>query len=169
MKNALRTLVLFFVLFAGSVSAQTKIGHINFQQLLSVMPERAAATKQMETHGRSLEEQLTALQTDFQAKVAEYQKGSATMTDIVRSTKEGELRDMQQRIQNFQQLAQQEVQKKQKELFQPILEKAQEAVKNVAKDQGMTYVLDTSSGVVLYQSNESIDILPLVKVKLGIK
>jgi len=169
MKNALRTLVLFFVLFAGSVSAQTKIGHINFQQLLSVMPERAAATKQMEAHGKELENQLTELQKDFQAKVADYQKASATMTDIVRSTKEGELRDLQQRIQNFQVAAQQDVQKKQKELFQPILEKAQGAVKKVAKEQAMTYVLDTSSGVVLYQSNESIDILPLVKVALGIK
>ncbi|HNQ38924.1 MAG TPA: OmpH family outer membrane protein, partial [Prolixibacteraceae bacterium] len=77
----------------------------------------------------------------------------------------------QQRIQNFSQVAQQQLQQKQAEMLRPIFEKAQKAVADVAKEKGLIYVFDVSGelGTVLYRSNESLDLLPLVKTKLGIK
>jgi len=59
------------------------------------------------------------------------------------------------------------LQKKEQSLLQPIIDKAKNAINEVAKEGSFTYILDSSVGVVLY-SVESDDILPLVKKKLGL-
>jgi outer membrane protein len=63
------------------------------------------------------------------------------------------------------------MQQKQADLFKPIFAKAEKGIEEVAKEKGLIYVFDVSEGgsVVLYKSNESMDLLPLVKTKLGIK
>ena len=50
-----------------------------------------------------------------------------------------------------------------------MLEKADKAVKEVGAEKGLIYVFDMSSRVILYNSKESVDILPFVKTKLGIQ
>ena len=52
--------------------------------------------------------------------------------------------------------------------MQPVFDKAEEAIGVVAKEKGLIYVFDIGTKVVLYKSNESIDVLPLVKTKLGL-
>ena len=168
MRNILKVIVLFVALFAGSVSAQTyKFGHIDFQQLLQVMPERDAATKALQKHATELENQLTNMQKEYQTKVQAYIAQRDSLSEAVRSAKENDLQDLQQRIQNFQAVAQQDLQKKQDEQFQPIIKKARAAVDEVAKEEGLIYVFDVNN--LLYHSAQSEDILPLVKKKLGIQ
>ena len=168
MRNILKVIVLFVALFAGSVSAQTyKFGHIDFQQLLQVMPERDAATKALQKHATELENQLTNMQKEYQTKVQAYIAQRDSLSEAVRSAKENDLQDLQQRIQNFQAVAQQDLQKKQDEQFQPIIKKARAAVDEVAKEEGLIYVFDVNN--LLYHSSQSEDILPLVKKKLGIQ
>jgi outer membrane protein len=87
---------------------------------------------------------------------------------LIRQTKEKEIVDLQERLQNFQQTAQQDIQQKEAELWQPVIDKANNAIQEVGKENGFTYIFDVSAGVVLYFSPESIDVLPLVKTKLGI-
>lgn len=168
MRNILKVVVLFMALFAGSVSAQTyKFGHIDFNQLLQVMPERDAAQKAIQKHASELESQLTNMQKEYQTKVQAYIAQRDSLSDAVRSAKENDLQDLQQRIQNFQSVAQQDLQKKQEEQLQPIVKKARDAVDAVAKEQGLIYVFDVNN--LLYHSSQSEDILPLVKKKLGIQ
>ena len=82
------------------------------------------------------------------------------MTDLIRSTKEQELLDLRQRIETYQQNAQQKLQEKEKELLQPIIDRAKQAIADVAKENGYTYIFDTSAGTLLYQQ-ESDDIFSL--------
>ncbi|MFC2096669.1 OmpH family outer membrane protein [Bacteroidota bacterium] len=49
------------------------------------------------------------------------------------------------------------------------MDKAQAAIEKVAKANGFTYVFDLGAGGLLYFSDQSIDILPLVKKELGIE
>lgn len=168
MKNFLKVVVLIAALFAGGASAQSyKFGHIDFQQLLQVMPEREVAQKAMQAHAAELEAQLGTMQKEYQTKLQEYIGERESLSDAVRSAKESELTDFQQRIQNFQAVAQQDLQKKESEQFQPLLEKARTAVNDVAKEQSLLYVFEVNG--LLYHSNESIDLLPMVKKKLGIQ
>lgn len=168
MKNTFKLIVLFVALFAGSVSAQTyKFGHIDFQKLLQVMPERDAAQKAMQKHASELQSELTNMQKEYEKKVQTYVAERDSLSAAVRSAKENDLQDLQQRISNFQSAAQQDLQKKQQEQFAPIIKKARAAVDEVAKEQGLIYVFDVSN--LLYHSTQSEDLLPLVKKKLGIQ
>lgn len=168
-----KTLVLFFVaMFAIGTSAfaqkTMKFGHINSSDLMQIMPGRDSAQTAFQSEVTELEGALTAMQEELQKKYAEYQERREQMTDLIRSTKEQELNDLSQRIQTYQQNAQQKLEEKQKELLQPIIDRAKQAIADVAKENGYSYVFDTSAGALLYQP-ESDDIMALVKKKLGLK
>lgn len=173
MRNLVRiTLVAVFILLAGSISAQTpKFGHIDLQALIQVMPERSTAETEFNDFQTDLEDLLTTMQTEYQNMLTEFENLDTNTSELVRNAKIQDIQDKQQRIQNFQGNAQQQLQAKYSELLEPVLEKAQGAIDEVAKEQGLLYVFDVSpqSGAVLYKSNESMDILPLVKAKLGIQ
>jgi outer membrane protein len=169
MKQAFKFCLIAIIVFsAGTVSAQTlKFAHIDSQALIEAMPETAAARKSLDEQTNGLEKQLGDLQKEFQTKLADYTQKMDSLTDLVKQAKEEDLQGLQQRIQTFNNNAQQKLQQKQAELMQPILEKARQAIEEVAKAQGVIYVFDSSA--VLYKSSASIDLLPLVKTKLGIK
>jgi outer membrane protein len=168
MRNILRVVLFAALLFAGGLSAQTlKFGHIEFQQLFQAMPERDVAQKAVEKVQTDLENQLAAMQKELNEKGKAYVAQQKTLSDAVRATKEDEINSIQQRIQNFSQQAQENMQKEQAKQFQPIIDKARKAVSDVAKEQGLIYVFEVTG--LLYHSDQSIDLLPLVKKKLGLK
>lgn len=169
MRNLLKVVaVLLFTVTAVTVSAQTpKFGHIDLQALIQVMPERATAEAEFNTFQGELEDILAGMQKDYQAKMAEFEQMAVETSEIKRNAKIAEIQDIQQRIQNYSQNAQQQLQAKQAEVMKPIYDLAQNAISEVAKEKGMIYVFESNS--VLYKSNESTDVLPLVKEKLGIQ
>jgi outer membrane protein len=156
-------------LCAVSVSAQNlKFGHINSQELMMAMPERDSAEAKLKRYGKELQDQIETLQVEFNKKYQDYLQKKATFTDAIREMKEKELSDLQQRSQEFEQTAQQDYQKQQTELMRPIVDKANQTIQKVAKANGFIYVFDISTGAVAFFSDQSIDILPLVKKELGL-
>jgi len=111
------------VVSVASVSAQ-KTAHVNLDSLISIMPESKAAQSAVQDYAKQLEDQVTAMQSELKTKYDEYQAKQKDMPEVVRATKEKELNDLNQRIQDFQQQAQQDYQKKNAELSKPIYEKA---------------------------------------------
>jgi len=170
MRNLVKfTAVLFIVVTAMAVNAQTpKFGHIDLQALVQLMPERAKAETEFNKFQSDLEDIFGEMQKDYQAKLVEFEQMGDSVSEIKKNAKVAELQDMQQRIQNYQQTASTQLQQKQNELLKPVFEKAEKAIEEVAKEKGLIYVFDIGTKVVLYKSTESIDVLPLVKVKLGI-
>lgn len=173
MKNTIRLfLVAAFAFAAMSLSAQQpalKLGHIESQKLLQAMPEWAAAQTKFEAQQSEVEKELTSQKESFQKMLAEYSEKSKTYSDVIRAAKEQELQDMQQRIQLFQERAEAELNKAQRALTQPIFDKMTNAIKEVGKENGFTYIFDVNAGGVVYTAENSTDILPLVKKKLGIQ
>lgn len=163
-------LVAVMVLLSSNTIAQNlKFAHINGQELLMAMPEREEAETKLRAYGQDLSEQIEELQVEYNNKVNTYMQRRATFTDAIREAREKELAELQQRIQEFEQTAQQDYQRMQGELMRPLMEKADEVIKKVAKREGFIYVFDLSAGSVVYFSDASIDILPLVKKELGIQ
>ncbi|MBI9035123.1 MAG: OmpH family outer membrane protein [Bacteroidales bacterium] len=157
------------ITMAGSVNAQnTKIGHINSSELLSVMPGKDTVEAKLQEYEASLKSQVQSMYVEYQNKVQEYQANVSTFSELIRKTKEEEIGGLEQRIMAFEQNMQQDFQMKRAELFNPLLEKAQDAINIVAKENGFTYVMDSGTGSVIYFDG-GIDILPLVKKKLGIQ
>lgn len=156
-------------ILASTTVAQSKVkfGHINSQELLQAMPEKAQADKTLEEFAKSLEGQLETMAGELEAKIQDYRANESVMSDIIKQTKAEEIQNLEQRIQAFQQNAQQSLGKKEMEVYQPVLDKAKVAIESVAETNGYSYVFDTSSGSLLYQP-ESEDMMSLVKKELGI-
>jgi len=153
---------------APALSQTLKFGHIDSGELIQLMPQTRQADSTLRKYGESLDSQLKGMTAEYQSKLQIYQSGADTMPDAVRSSKEKELNDLGNRIQDFQQTAQESIQKKKEELYGPILKKAEDAIKDIAKEKGYAYIFDTSLGSVIY-AQESDDLMPQVKTRLGIK
>ena len=164
------TLLMLVLAAATTASAQKaqKIGHINSNELMAAMPERAEVQKELEEYANQLKLQLEAMRKEYETKIAEFQSKQDVMTDVIKKTKVKEITDLETRIGEFQQTAEADLQKKEQDLLQPIIDKAKQAINDVAKEGGYKYILDTSVGIVLYSVDED-DILPLVKKKLAIQ
>ncbi|HPR59912.1 MAG TPA: OmpH family outer membrane protein [Prolixibacteraceae bacterium] len=170
MRKILILLLFVFALSASGVYAQApKFGHIDMQQLIMVMPERTTALSSLESEAAEMEEMLMTMQEELQKMFQEYTEKRETMSSIVRQAKEEDIQMKQQRIETFRAQADQQLQQKQQELMTPIFEKADSVIAVVAKENSLIYVFDVSSRVVLYKSNQSLDVLPLVKKKMGIE
>ena len=169
MKNTIKVFVLVaLTLAAMSVSAQVKLGHIETQKLIQAMPEWTAAQKTFEEEQKKVNTELNSLREQFQTKLAEYSEKMKTYSEAMRATTEEELQGLQQRIQRFQETAMAQLEKTQNDLMQPVMEKALNAIKEVGKENGFTYIFDMNAGI-LYAAENSQDVLPWVKKKLGLQ
>lgn len=167
-KSTFLTLLLAAFCTGASAQKALKFGHINSNDLLEVMPEKDTAEKKLQDFAKQLELQLSAMSGEYEKKIADYQANVGVMNEVVKQSKEEEIMDLEKRIREFQGKAQTSLQSKEQELMKPLVEKAKNAIENVAKENGFSYVFDSGSGALLYKP-ESEDILPLVKKKLGLQ
>jgi outer membrane protein len=157
------------MLLSSGLYAQTlKFGHINSAELIQAMPQTKQADSTLKKFAESLDSQLKTMSIEYQTKLQSYQSKADSMPDAIRQVKEKELYDLQTRIQDFQQTAQESIQKKKEEIYGPILKKAEDAIKTLAKEKSYSYIFDTSVGAVVF-AQESDDVMSMVKAKLGIK
>lgn len=150
------------------IAQSLKTGHINRDEIIMAMPEYDTAMKQYNAYGQELTNALELMQVEYNNKLDQYVKDSKNLTDLVKANKEQELADMQTRINNFQQQAQTQLQDKQAQLLNPIIEKATKAINTVAKEGGYIYIYDIRT-LVYVDTLKSVNIGPLVKTRLGIK
>ncbi|MEQ8908356.1 MAG: OmpH family outer membrane protein [Vicingaceae bacterium] len=163
----MKKLILIFATLASTTAFAQKLGHINSNELLQAMPERAQIEEDIKNYAQELESQMGTMTKEYQAKVQTYQSKEATMTDAIRQDKIQEITNLEERINKFQQSAQKDLQAKEEKLLQPVIEKARDAIEEVAKENGYTYIFDSGVGVLLYQK-DSDNIMPMVKKKLGL-
>ncbi len=164
--KTLATIALSAVAVAASAQ-DFKFAHIDSQKLISELPERMAANETLQAEATKLEEQLRVMQADLETKYNEYLNDRETMPELIRATKEKEIQDANQRMQSYQQLAQQQLSQKEQQLIMPIIEKYQKAVEEVGAENGYIYIFDVSSQVILYHSDQSTDVSELVKAKMN--
>jgi outer membrane protein len=164
----MKKIIIIAIVCIGAVftgNAQ-KLGHIDSQELLLSMPERASIETELQEYASVLETHLNSMKKDYEAKVLEIQS-NPNLPEAIYNDKVRKLQELEQSMQEFQQTANQDLAKKESVLLQPMIDKAQAAITAVAEENGFTYILDASTGVTLYNGGE--DILALVKAKLGLK
>ena len=161
------TLTLGILCIALAVNAQ-KFGHITSEQLLQAMPEYDSAQMQVQDLRSQYDLEIERIQVEINKKIEEFNQSESTMSDLIREAKASEIQEMQVRLQNFAQTAQQDLQQQSMVMIQPVMDKARGAIDEVAKEQGLLYVFDLSQGNPIYSSEESVDMLPLVLAKLGL-
>lgn len=168
--NKLNTyLLLVLCLFATLAVSAQKFGYINSQQLIQQIPQVKEANAELETLQKQYENQMqnkaTALQTKYQALARKQEQGEISPKQF--ETESATLEQERMEVAKFQQEIQQNLSTKSEDLLKPIRDRINDAINEVAKENGYTYIFDMSVGVLLY-AEESTDVGALVKAKLGI-
>jgi outer membrane protein len=132
------------------------------------MPEKVNADSSISKYARSFQDQIDIMMKEYQTKGQAFQASEKTMTEAMKEVKIKEITDLENRIQTTQQSAQEKIQQKKQDIYAPILDKAEKAIKAVSKEKNYDFVFDQSQGSLLFGKDE-YDITPLVKAKLGIK
>lgn len=156
-------------LMVPTADAQTpRFGHCDLDSIVRSMPARDSAEMSVRARAIELDRRLKAMQTEFTTRLEEYRATSATMPVSTRDAEETELQDMQERITQAQQRAEEELDALHDEMMVPIMKRVEAALKAVATERGYMYIIDTGSGVVLYTDNSG-DVTAFVRAKLGLK
>lgn len=160
-------LLLMLLPFAGAVNAQeVKIAFVNTQEVFMALPEVADMQKKLEDLNAKYKKELETMQGEYQKKYSDFIAQQDSLTENIKVRRMQEVQDMQQRMDNFVQVAQQDVAKQQQDLLTPIQQKIQDAIKAVGAEKGYTYIIDPQ--VLLYQGSNAIDATQFVKAKLGL-
>ena len=165
LKNLLLTSAIILVC-SFNAQAQSKVAHINTQELVESMPEMKSAKSELEKLAKTYETDIQAMATELQNKIKQYDAESSTKTDEENGKRLQEVQSMEQSIRQCQAQAQQDLQKKELDLLRPITEKAKNAILKVGNAQGFDYILDSSQGQGVIMANGK-DLLTDVKSELG--
>ena len=165
LKNLLLTSAIILV-SSFNAQAQSKVAHINTQELVESMPEMKSAKSELEKLAKTYETDIQAMATELQNKIKQYDAESSTKTDEENGKRLQEVQSMEQSIRQYQAQAQQDLQKKELDLLRPITEKAKNAILKVGNAQGFDYILDSSQGQGVIMANGK-DLLTDVKSELG--
>ena len=165
MMKQLKTLLLAAVLFFGTnqVNAQSKIAHVNVEELMTKMPAILDAQKQIEKISKTYETEFTTMRNELQARLQKYSAEAETTSDAINKERQRDVEDMEKRIQEYGQTAQKELEQKRNDLLKPIQLKIKASIEKAGRAKGFQYVADAASFIY----SDGTDLTADVKKDLG--
>lgn len=162
------TLAVALLVSCGNTSFAQKLGVINMGELIMVMPERDSALANYQKYEKELSDVLESISVEYRKKVQDYQQTSGTLSASVKDIRLKEISDLEARFTEYQQQAGQDLNAMSEELMAPVIQKANDAVKKVAKDNKFLMVYEVND--VLYYYDEALvtNLLDMAKKELGI-
>jgi outer membrane protein len=154
------------LLFPVQGLGQVKIAFVNTQEVLTSMPELGEMEKKLADLSESYKKELELMQQEYDKKYQTFLTQQDSLTENIKLQRMRELQDIQGRMENVYQMAQQDVPKKQDELYKPIQQKMVDAIHAVGDEAGVTYILNP--GAILYTAPDAEDLTAKVKEKLGL-
>ena len=155
----------FICLTAISAKSQ-KIGYHNTNELLVQMKELKPPVSLLNQYAEEMQKIYASYVMEYQSKLADYQNNAATWSEVKRESVETDLGNLQIRISDFEKESNQKLETKKQELYNPILEDIKAKIKLVGEENKFTTILDGSA--MLYVGTDAVDIMPMMKKKLGI-
>ncbi|MBP8724711.1 MAG: OmpH family outer membrane protein [Saprospiraceae bacterium] len=156
--------------FASPASSQTqKFGYVNSQALLAELPEVKQADATLQALQTQLEKKGQLMVQELETKYKELQRReqSGEISPKALEEEARKLKEQEAELGKYEQDVQRQLATRRQELLQPVIDKINNAIKQVATEGSFTYIFDSSAGMLLY-AEESLDILTQVKGKLGI-
>jgi len=144
-----------------------KIGYFNSYEILAIMPEYAQMNDSLQKRAVAVEAELKIYADEYERKYTAYVEQQDTLVESIRKIRENEIRDLGQRIGNYQQVVQQQHAVLERELTGAIMEKLQNTVQQIGTDNKFTYIINAET--LWFTSPQAIDVTPLVKQKLGLQ
>jgi outer membrane protein len=153
-------------LFTAIISAQTKVGTINTEYVLSRMPEFAQVQKKLETYGKTLDTGLKEKFDEYQAKMDDYKAKEATYTDALKQLKQKDIIKLEEDIQKLRTNSGKLLQVRQEELLRPLYNKIGNEVEKIVEAEGYTHIFNENNTLIYIDPD--FDITIKVMKALGI-
>ncbi len=140
-------LIAVVVLGAGFASAQSKIAHLNSNEIMEAMPSYKDAVAKLQKFEQDGYTELQTMKADFDKAVQVYSQKvqSGSLSPVLDQIEQEKLAKKEQDLMARQQSLQNEMQTYSQELNKPILEKVEKAVKTVSDRKGYDYVFDVTT------------------------
>jgi len=151
--------------------ATQKMGYAETDYIMSQLPEFKKMDSELSSHYSQLQNEMKVKSDEFQAKVKSFQTLPASTPAVIRADKEKELATLKQALEKFKSEAQSSFQKKQSELLDPIYKKIGDAIEQVARENGYSFIINprtASEGQIVLSYDERYNISDLVLKKLGV-
>ena len=149
-------LLTFYLVSYGQPGS--RIGHIDMNTILQALPEVDSLQAVLKKESNEMASVYEEMQVDYNNLVNDYQSGLSTFSSLERKTREDEIIDKQKRMSEFEQNANLTLQQRNRELMQPVYTRIDQAIRRIATREGLEYVLDLSTGTVVFTSDDSRDI-----------
>lgn len=144
-----------------------KFGVVNVEEVMTSLPDFKTMQNQLEEASKRYDEEYKKLQEEFDKKYAEFQGLAKDTPESILERRMAELKELDQKMQQFRNTATQDLQRQQQTLMAPIEQKLMEAIKAVGQEGSYTFIFQ--EGMAAYQGNDVQNVTPQVKTKLGIK
>ncbi len=164
----MKKLSLLFIafIFSFQLLAQSKVGTIDIEYILSKMPELVQVGVDVKTYSDELDNLLQVKYTKYQVLINVYQENETGYTDTEKKTKQDEIIDLENEMQQFQQNSSTLIQIRQNELLRPLYMKIREALNVVSNEEKFTQVFTVDNTIVYLDTN--FDITNTVMKKIGL-
>ncbi|MCQ2190572.1 MAG: OmpH family outer membrane protein [Paludibacteraceae bacterium] len=168
MKHLLTTLSLLLTFaLASAQNTHVKLAHYDEAEVIKMMKETETAERTLKSLSDQYEAEMVKMEGEYTRKAAEYQKEQASWDETIKRVRMEEIHTIKLKMQNYYDMASKTLADKRNELYAPVYKKIEQAVAEVAKEQGFLYVWDVKD--LKYHSPQAVDITGMIKRKLGIK
>ena len=164
----LKTTFILALFFIGFTNAQTKVGTVDSELIISKMPQMKGVLQRVENYGKQLDSSFQIKATEYKTKVDSFKAEEKIMTDDDKKTRFQEIQVLEQEMAKFRQNGTAMMQIQREQSLRPLYKKVSEVIAEVAKENGYTQILTTTGNEFGYL-DERFDITKLVLDKLGIK
>lgn len=162
-------LALVLGLFSNSASAQ-KIGYMNYGVVLNLHPSYDTAVQVLTQFENEWNNKLEQQNAEFEKKYEEFVILSQTegVDSVALENKRATVISLKNDLDYTQETAKKQYNTMQQTLVQAIYKKINVVVEEIAKEKGMTYVMDNSTGLLIVKDPKG-DITKEVLTRLGLE
>ena len=161
------SVLITFLFFAIVGNAQSKIGTIDAEYIITKMPEISNVNDGVKAYNESLQTDVEQAIKAYEGLIKNYQDSTAIFTEDIKKQRENQILGLENEIKQFRQRSQVMIQMKRNELTQPLYQKIDAAMQEVIKEEGYTQIFHAGGGALAY-SKPGSDITEKVMEKLGI-
>lgn len=159
----------FFVWEGVSAQVPSQIAFVNSDELLEIIPDKKKASDEVNSLNKKYKDELQLMQNDYNKKYSDFISYQTSMAENIRLRRMQELYELEQHINAFMEVAQEDVLNKEQELIKPLRAKIKEAIYQVGVEGGFVCIYDLANPSILFVTPDAVDITNLVKIKLGLK
>ncbi|HBG57812.1 MAG TPA: hypothetical protein DDX07_07355 [Porphyromonadaceae bacterium] len=153
----------------AQITPQVSVAFVNTAELLEVFPEKGQATQQLLTLSENYKKELELMQNEYNKKYSDYITYQSSLTENIKLRRMQELTELENRMQQFMELAQEDMENQEKALLEPLKQKISEAIRTVGIERNYTVIYDLANPGIAFVSPAAVDANPYVMQKLGVR